>query len=265
MANDQPPSLTRPVALLFGDSLTERSLDPEGGWGAALGHHFARKVDVVNRGFGGYNTRWGVKLLEQVLQEVKGRQVALMTIWFGANDAAIPGRSGERQHVPVQEFGSNLGQMVHMAQQAGIHNIILLTPPPVETGARVKHVQLRMGVTHNVAPDRTLEYAQQYAAAVTDLGSKLSVPVVDLYNRLQQVPLWREVLCIDGLHFTPEGSRHVWLLLKEVIEQSYHQLSLSSMSNQFPWWDQWDSRHPDAYWEATLEQLQSNEGRPGSS
>eukprot|EP00879_Flechtneria_rotunda_P030337 GHRR01032960.1.p1 GENE.GHRR01032960.1~~GHRR01032960.1.p1 ORF type:complete len:103 (+),score=28.19 GHRR01032960.1:867-1175(+) len=52
------------------------------------------QVDVVNRGFGGYNTRWGVKLLEQVLQEVKGRQVALMTIWFGANDAAIPGRSG---------------------------------------------------------------------------------------------------------------------------------------------------------------------------
>jgi lysophospholipase L1-like esterase len=50
---------------------------------------------VVNRGFGGYNSRWGLKLLEQVLQQTKaaGQQVALMTIWFGANDAAIPGRS----------------------------------------------------------------------------------------------------------------------------------------------------------------------------
>lgn len=31
MANEQPPLARRPVVLLFGDSLTERSLDPEGG------------------------------------------------------------------------------------------------------------------------------------------------------------------------------------------------------------------------------------------
>lgn len=76
-------------------SLTERSFDPEGGWGAALAHHFARKLDVVNRGFGGYNSRWALKLLEQVLAQAQGQrqQVALMTIWFGANDAAVPGRS----------------------------------------------------------------------------------------------------------------------------------------------------------------------------
>jgi hypothetical protein len=37
-------ALHRPVVLLFGDSLTERSMDPEGGWGATLAHFFARKV-----------------------------------------------------------------------------------------------------------------------------------------------------------------------------------------------------------------------------
>ena len=42
-ANDQPPLLRRPAVLLFGDSLTERCFE-EGGWGAALAHHFARKV-----------------------------------------------------------------------------------------------------------------------------------------------------------------------------------------------------------------------------
>jgi hypothetical protein len=53
------------------------------------------QLDVVNRGFGGYNSRWGLKLLEQVLLQVaaSGQQVALMMIWFGANDAAILGRS----------------------------------------------------------------------------------------------------------------------------------------------------------------------------
>ena len=44
MANEVPEALGRPVALLFGDSLTERSMDSDGGWGAALYHHFARKV-----------------------------------------------------------------------------------------------------------------------------------------------------------------------------------------------------------------------------
>jgi lysophospholipase L1-like esterase len=66
MANEQPPVLARPAVLLFGDSLTERSLDPEGGWGAVVAHHFARKVDVINRGFGGYNSRWALPVLEQV-------------------------------------------------------------------------------------------------------------------------------------------------------------------------------------------------------
>lgn len=44
MANSMPPILHRPAVLLFGDSLTERSLDPEGGWGAVLAHYLARKV-----------------------------------------------------------------------------------------------------------------------------------------------------------------------------------------------------------------------------
>ena len=34
---------TRPEFLLFGDSLTQRSFE-EGGWGASLTHHYARKV-----------------------------------------------------------------------------------------------------------------------------------------------------------------------------------------------------------------------------
>jgi hypothetical protein len=51
------------------------------------------QVDVISRGHSGYNSRWGLKLFQQVLHQVSGRQVALLTIWLGANDAAIPGRS----------------------------------------------------------------------------------------------------------------------------------------------------------------------------
>uniref|UniRef100_A0A383VB09 SGNH hydrolase-type esterase domain-containing protein n=1 Tax=Tetradesmus obliquus TaxID=3088 RepID=A0A383VB09_TETOB len=259
MANEQPPCLVRPVALLFGDSLTERSMDPDGGWGAALAHHFARKLDVVNRGCGGYNSRWGLKLLEQVLAQVasSGQQVALMTIWFGANDAAIPGRSAERQHVPEAEFGDNLAAMVRMARAAGIQRIVLLTPPPVGDDARVRHQQKRMGISTAVPPDRTLEYAGHYAAAARATAQALGLPLVDLYEQLQAVPGWRDSLFDDGLHFTPAGSRKVWTLLRDTLAGAYPELSLEALSNQFPWWDKWDAADPDAFWAAALPQMQA--------
>jgi hypothetical protein len=49
-ATPSDPVLYRPLLLLFGDSLTERSMDPDGGWGATLAHHFARKVRAPPRG-----------------------------------------------------------------------------------------------------------------------------------------------------------------------------------------------------------------------
>lgn len=37
---------------------------------------------------------------------------AVTTIFFGANDAAILGRTSERQHVPAEEYKENLRKMV---------------------------------------------------------------------------------------------------------------------------------------------------------
>jgi hypothetical protein len=49
-----------------------------------------------------------------------------------------------------------------------------------------------MGITTAVPPDRTLEYAQQYAAAVKDAAQQHSLPVVDLVQQLQAVQGWRD-------------------------------------------------------------------------
>ena len=38
---------------------------------------------------------------------------AAVTIFFGANDAAVLGRANERQHVPIEEYKENLRKMVH--------------------------------------------------------------------------------------------------------------------------------------------------------
>ncbi len=35
-----------------------------------------------------------------------------MTVFFGANDAALPDRGSQQQHVPISEYKENLHQIV---------------------------------------------------------------------------------------------------------------------------------------------------------
>ncbi|XP_062094119.1 uncharacterized protein LOC133800178 [Humulus lupulus] len=62
------------------------------GWGASLAHHFSRTVDVVLRGYSGYNTRWALKIIEKVFPAADHGEAPLaVTVFFGANDACLPG------------------------------------------------------------------------------------------------------------------------------------------------------------------------------
>ena len=58
----------RASIVLFGDSLTQRGFE-DGGWAAALAHHFGRRADVYNRGFGGYNSRWALHVLRELFPQ----------------------------------------------------------------------------------------------------------------------------------------------------------------------------------------------------
>lgn len=55
--------------------------------------------------------------------------------------APAPGRRhSARQHVPVDEYGRNLREMVSYMRATGISRILLLTPPPVWAPGRRKHM-----------------------------------------------------------------------------------------------------------------------------
>lgn len=138
----------RPKIYLFGDSITEASFC-DGGWGSSLAHHFCRtvyslyccfwyivgldclmvidflcglfefQVDVVLRGYSGYNTRWALKVAEKVFTAVKGGggggdegAPIAVTVFFGANDACLPDRCSAFQHVPIHEYKQNLQSIV---------------------------------------------------------------------------------------------------------------------------------------------------------
>jgi hypothetical protein len=55
---------------------------------------FPSQADVLNRGFGGYNTRWAMHLVDEILMTNNAADIRLLTVLLGANDAAHPDRAG---------------------------------------------------------------------------------------------------------------------------------------------------------------------------
>lgn len=95
----------RSEVVLFGDSLTQGSFR-DGRWGAALSHYLSRSVDVLPRGYSGYNTRQARTVIHRAVEGV--HSPAAFTVFFGANDAALPHRSAASMHVPLSEYVINL-------------------------------------------------------------------------------------------------------------------------------------------------------------
>ncbi|PSS22646.1 hypothetical protein PHLCEN_2v3012 [Hermanssonia centrifuga] len=187
--------------VLLGDSLTQGANAPYG-FSQQLAYTYNRQLDVINRGFGGYNTAWAIPVFEQCLTKRDQRQnapkVRLLTIWFGANDACLP---GFRQHVPLDLFSENLTKLIHMVSSAKSEyyspetRVILLTPPPVNTNQR--------------GNDRDFETTSKYADAVREVGKKENVPIVDVWTLLWEgcgkVEGNLTKYLTDGLHVNAEA------------------------------------------------------------
>ncbi|KAF3647154.1 Isoamyl acetate-hydrolyzing esterase 1 -like protein [Capsicum annuum] len=132
----------RPQIVLFGDSITEQSFRL-GGWGAALADNYTRKADILNRGYGGYNTRWALFLLHHLFPLDAPTPPDAVTIFFGANDAALLGRTSERQHVPLEEYKENLRKMIqHFKKCSPSVLVLLITPPPIDEAGRFEYARL---------------------------------------------------------------------------------------------------------------------------
>jgi len=239
--------LQRPKFILFGDSLTERGFAP-GGWAARLAHHFYRKVDVLNRGLGGYNSRWAVQLAGDVLADVDGTNTQLVTIFFGANDAARPDGPPQsaKQHVPVNEYKENLKKIVKAVQAKGVKRIVLLSPPPVHDVGRKEWQVTKVGAAEaaKLPLDRTNSFTAQYAEAACQAARDLSLPCVDLYRIVQQQKGWERALFNDGLHFTPDGNLLLADAVIATLAEAWPDFTPDSLPLHFPNWDHIDAAKP---------------------
>ncbi|KAJ8569192.1 hypothetical protein ON010_g6071 [Phytophthora cinnamomi] len=216
----------RPVLLLAGDSLTERGTNPKiNGWVTLLQNEYTRSANVVPRGLSGYNTRWYLKYAMPVLRgEIMSGTYspALITLWLGANDAALPTGSNSEQHVPIEMYRDNLIRIVREFQaMAPDARIVLITPPHVDDRARQRRAMKRKGDKQGLV-DRTNEAAGDYAKVCVATAHNLGLPVVDLYTYFNDMPKWRRNnLLEDGLHLNTRGNKLMFDQLLDKIKDKY--------------------------------------------
>ena len=130
---------------------------------------FIRRLDVINRGFSGYNTSQALAAFPQFMPKPEKASVRFMMIFFGANDACLPD-SSTNQHVPLTKFADNLRTIIALAKTwaPGIR-IILVTPPPVNEYQLEASDKAKYGTTE---PRRTAEHTQKYADMCIQVGKE---------------------------------------------------------------------------------------------
>lgn len=223
---------SRAQFVLFGDSITEQSFRA-GGWGAALADTYSRKADIIVRGYGGYNTRWALFLLNHLFPLNCSTAPAAATIFFGANDAALLGRTSERQHVHVEEYTENLKKIVHHLKKCSpTMLVVLITPPPVDEDGRKAYARFLYGEKAMELPERTNEVTGIYANKCVELAKELQVPYIDLWSHMQEFPGWQKKFLSDGLHLTAEGNAIVHKEVVRVFRNAH--LRAEEMPYDFP-------------------------------
>ena len=71
-------------------------------------------------------------VLPHFVDAAEASKLAGITIFFGANDAALPGKA-TKQHVPLDEYRATLKSMIDYVTSLGVakEKIVLIGPPPV--------------------------------------------------------------------------------------------------------------------------------------
>ncbi|KAA8650429.1 SGNH/GDSL hydrolase family protein [Aspergillus tanneri] len=236
--------------ILFGDSITEMSSVQNTGFGlhGALQDAYGRRLDIINRGLSGYNTANAVKVFPMFFPKPEQATVRFMkTIFFGANDACLPGHT---QHVPLDQYKENLTRIIqHPATISQNPKILILTPPPVN-----EHQLLVFDKEKgNSNPSRTARNTKSYADAARGVAALTGVAVADVWTAFVKVAGWKEgdplpgsrdlpeldrfkKLFIDGLHLTADGYRVVYDVVMEAIRTNWPDQDPKRLPMVFPHW-----------------------------
>ncbi|CAH2058842.1 unnamed protein product, partial [Thlaspi arvense] len=219
----------RPQIVLFGSSIVQYSFT-DGGWGASLADIYSRTADIILRGYAGWNSRFAVKVLDQVFPKNAVIQPSLVIVYFGGNDSTHPHSSGQGPHVPLSEFTDNMRRIgEHLLSLSDKTRVIFLTPPPMNE----RQIQLIFG---DAMRGRRNELCRPYAEALLNLCREINVKCIDLWTAIQQHDDWLNTCFTDGVHFTAKASEIVVKEILRVVREADWKPSLhwKSLPVEFP-------------------------------
>ncbi|XP_009796830.1 GDSL esterase/lipase CPRD49-like [Nicotiana tabacum] len=197
----------RPQFVLFGSSIVQFSYSYQG-WGAILADLYARKADIVLRGYAGWNSRCALQVLDEVFPKDAAVQPSLVIVYFGGNDSMEPHPSGLSAHVPLPEYVENMRKIaIHLKSLSEKTQIIFLSAPTVNEAQITEVFGDGLG--------RSNDSCRKYSEACIQLCQELGVKVIDLWKTLQQRDDWLTACFTDGIHLSSEGSK---LVVKEILK-----------------------------------------------
>ncbi|KAH7643863.1 isoamyl acetate-hydrolyzing esterase [Dermatophagoides farinae] len=236
-----------PKIILFGDSHTQRSFDPNNGcWGALLANKFQRVCDIIPRGFSGYNTRWCRIIMPKIFQQFKAEEIACVTILLGSNDS-VPVSSVTGQHVPVDEYRTNMVAMINFLTSIGIdkNKIILIAPPNMHQDSFK-----RWSIEQNrpIIPETWEKDLVKYVDACRSIATEMNLSLLDLYTVFMAVKNDNDKLFNDGLHLSRDGGQLLYDNLLPLIMERVVRITgkpFTDQSMQYPYWRDVNTDDPE--------------------
>ncbi|KAH1242068.1 GDSL esterase/lipase CPRD49 [Glycine max] len=200
--------IMRPQIVLFGSSIIQMSFD-NGGWGAILANLYARKADIILRGYSGWNSRRALEVLDEIFPKDAYVQPSLVIVYFGGNDSIDPHPSGLGPHVPLEEYVENMRKIANHLKSLSDHiRIIFLTSPPINE----ELIRKKLSATQS---GRTNESCGEYADGLMELCEEMNIKAINLWSAIQTREDWLDVSFTDGVHLSAEGSK---VVVKEILK-----------------------------------------------
>lgn len=210
--------------LLFGDSITEFTFEPDQ-WtlGSALQNVYSRKMDIIHRGYIGYNSRWALNILPDILESVG--TIDISYIFFGVNDSMPSGSLS----VPLEEYLNNMKKIVELMTSKGIKVIVIVSALlDLDRWNELNPSEEQRGLIRTPA-DQAL-----FGDRLRELCKQENYVFVDLYKKFTELggTQWKSLLK-DGLHFNSFGYKIFYDELLRVIKENYPQYHPDNMHYQY--------------------------------
>lgn len=177
-------------------------------------HLKAGGVTVENHSVMGYT------VCQAQLAEKDMRPGGVAAIEFGGNDCDLDWKAVSENpdiyheaRTPIALFKDKLAEMVKKARAFDMR-AVLVVPPPIDAEKYFawvsKNLDPRAILKYLGDVQRIYRWQERYALAVAEIGSKLNCTILNLREAFLVARDFKSLLCVDGIHPTPEGHRLIW-------------------------------------------------------